>query len=171
LHCSHIVGVDGWKESLDKAKENNTHTEYVLADVTSLRTKFKEKEFDAVVALDLIEHLPEAGGTMLMKDMEWIAAKKVVIFTPNGFLPQKAFSGNVLQEHLSGWSSEQMREAGYKVVGMYGPRVLRGELQAIRFRPKTLWVILSELCQWGYIRWRPESAAALLCTKQVNQGC
>ena len=65
---------------------------------------FARNNSNACVALDVIEHLVKPDGIKLMRDMETIAAKKVIFFTPCGFLPQHHTTNDDLQEHLSGWS-------------------------------------------------------------------
>ena len=42
--------------------------------------------------------------------MEKVARKKVIVFTPNGFVPQRPYDGNPFQEHLSGWSVDEIHE-------------------------------------------------------------
>jgi hypothetical protein len=81
---------------------------------------FSPKSFDCVLALDLIEHLEKEEGFQLISMMEKIATKRVIIFTPNGLLPQQEFGGNRLQIHKSGWSVEEMREKGFRVIGILG---------------------------------------------------
>ena len=83
------VGVDGFEPSIEESKKKGLHTEYCIMDILDIDKKFKEKAFDCVVALDLIEHLEKKVGVKLIEVMEKIAKKKVIIFTPNGFLPQE----------------------------------------------------------------------------------
>ena len=72
----------------------------------------------------------------MVLDMERLASKLVVIFTPNGFLPQKSKDGD-LQQHLSGWTAQEMREHGYNVIGMFGRKSLRGEYHRLVHQPRT----------------------------------
>src|SRR6185369_16834090 len=76
------VGVDVFKPSIDAAKERRPHKENRVLDILKLRSFFKDKSFDCIVALDLIEHLTKEEGNKLLKDLEKIARKKVIIFTP-----------------------------------------------------------------------------------------
>ena len=119
------------------------------------------------MALDLIEHLTKEDGLKLIRDMETIAAKKIVIFTPSGFLSQPSHDGD-LQEHLSGWEPEEMRKLGFQVLGMQGPKFLRGEEHQHKYRPKQFWGIISALGHYFYTRRRPERAAAMLCVKTLG---
>ena len=119
---AHPVGIEGYKPSIDRAKQLNTHDEMIHGDVRELDRYFRPKQFDACVALDVIEHLAKPDGIKLMRDMEKIAAKKVIFFTPSGFLPQRHATNDDLQEHLSGWEPVEMNNYGYKVTGLLGPK-------------------------------------------------
>jgi len=161
-------GVDGYEPAIIKARERRTHSEHTVLDIRSLSKAFLPKSFDAVVALDVIEHLAKEEGYALIRSMEAIAAVKVVIFTPNGFLSQRSRQNGDLQEHLSGWESAEMREMGFKVRGVYGPRFLRTTEHELRFRPKIMCGIASEIMQTLYSFRHPERSAALLCVKEMS---
>ncbi|HEU4719048.1 MAG TPA: SAM-dependent methyltransferase, partial [Bacteroidia bacterium] len=119
------------------------------------------------VASDLIEHLEKEDGYRLIEMMEKLAAKKVVIFTPNGFLEQREYDGNKYQVHLSGWDVEEMEKLGYKVKGINGWKPLRGEFAVIRWWPKVFWGRISLLTQ-KRMETRPKKAFAILCTKEIR---
>jgi SAM-dependent methyltransferase len=166
LHNSHIVGVDGYAPALEEARSHGTHNEYFLGDVTRIIPLFPARKFDACIALDVIEHLHKEDGWRMVDDMERLAMKRVVIFTPNGFVPQKSKDGD-LQEHLSGWTADEMRSRGYRVLGMYGPKTWRGEYHRIKYQPRPFWVLLSMLTHHLYTRSRPEKSAAIFCVKDL----
>jgi hypothetical protein len=64
---------------------------------------------DAVYMLDVIEHMPREIGQQCI-DVALSYADQVIIFTPNGFLPQHGdawgLGGEYWQEHRSGWTPE-----------------------------------------------------------------
>ena len=99
--------------------------------------------------------------------METIARKKVIIYTPNGFLPQDEKYGNPLQLHVSGWTPEQMKQMGYRVIGIEGWRPLRGEQAVIKWRPHRFWLALSLLSQ-HIVTTRPKWAFRILCVKDMS---
>jgi len=169
LDFDYTVGLEGHQPTLERARARGTHSEFSPGRVQDMGALFRPRQFDCVVALDLIEHLTKEDGLRLLRDMENIAAKKIVVFTPNGFLPQESRDGD-LQEHLSGWEPLEMRSLGFRVIGMQGPKFLRGEYHEHRFRPKAISGILSVLGHYGYSRFRPEKAAAILCVKGVQKG-
>ncbi|MBU6409289.1 MAG: methyltransferase domain-containing protein [Verrucomicrobia bacterium] len=167
LGVSQIVGVEGYKPSVEQAKSLKTHDEIIEADVRELECHFHAKQFDACVALDVIEHLTKSQGLKLMESMERIAVKKVVFFTPCGFLPQRHVSNDDLQEHLSGWAPPEMRQRGYAVAGLLGPKRLRGEYHVIKGQPRIFWAALSLLGHFLWTHRHPEKAAAILCVKDL----
>jgi hypothetical protein len=167
LGIPYLSGLDGHAPSLREARANSTHQEYHLGDVRSIGGLFSQGQFEACIALDLIEHLTKDEGRQLLRDMETIASKRVIVFTPNGFLPQHG-SEDDLQEHLSGWNPEEMQAIGYRVIGMHGPKFLRGEYHRSRFLPRAIAGPLSIIGHFLYTRSHPEKASALLCVKDVG---
>lgn len=165
LAVKHSTGIDGYAPYLEEAKRKNLHDQYVLGDVRELEKYFEPGQFDTVLAMDVIEHLPKEDGLRMMRSMEKIARRKVVLFTPCGFLPQKSYENNDLQEHLSGWEPAEMEQYGYKVIGVLGPKCLRGELHALKGRPKIFWGIVSLLGHFFWTNRVPSKAAAILCVK------
>lgn len=161
-----LTGLDGYPPALAEARKNATHDEYCLGNVTRLSEAFPQRKFDACVALDVIEHLKKEDGWNFLEQMEGLAGKRVVIATPNGFMPQASKDGD-LQEHLSGWTAAEMRQRGYRVFGMYGPKHLRGEYHRIIRKPRVFWTVVSLLLHWADSRQHPEKAAALFCVKEL----
>lgn len=167
LKFEHSVGVEGYPPALEAARQFGTHNDFVLANATELDRHFSPGQFDCCIGLDLIEHLTKEDGLNLIKTMEKIAAKKILLFTPNGFLTQQSHDGD-LQEHLSGWTAEEMRRLGLKVIGMHGWKALRGEQHKHRLKPEALSGVVSALSHILYTRRHPELAAAILCVKDVS---
>lgn len=163
----HTVGVDFYEYAIERSKKAGIHNDYVVADVLQLDSCFGEKSFDCVVASDLIEHLKKEDGYRLIRMMEKIARKKVIIFTPNGFLPQREFDGNELQVHISGWEIEEMKKMGFRVVGINGLKFFRGEYSAIKYKPKVFWGRISLLSQLWTTR-NPKRAFAIMCIKEFD---
>ena len=154
-------GLEGYRPDYERSVQLQTHHALTLGDAQHISRLFSPSSFDACVALDVIEHLNPSDGLKLIADMERIARKRVVIFTPNGFLAQHHAQSGDLQEHLSGWTAEQMRGLGYTVSGLLGPKSMRGEQHQLR-RPKPVWAVVSLLAQlWT----KPENSAALFCVK------
>lgn len=160
------VGVDIFEPYLQRSVEAGIHSEYRCTDVLSIADELESGSFDCVIALDLIEHLRREDGIRLIAGMERVASRKVIIFTPNGFVPQAPYDGNAFQEHRSGWEPDEMRRLGYRVTGIYGWKPLRGERAEPVVRPRGLGSLLAMWSQ-PLVRARPEHAFHLLCVKDV----
>src|SRR3990172_1409217 len=113
-----ITGVDIFKPDLAKAKLTGVYQKLVHKDIMQLKLKQK---FDVVIASQVIEHLSKKEGRKLVDKMESLAGKRVIIGTTVGYLPYEPLqgddSGNIHQEHKSGWQVDEFRKLGYKVYG------------------------------------------------------
>jgi len=166
-----LAGIEGYLPGYEAAKAAQTHHEMFFGDIRDMGKHFKQGSFDACVALDVIEHLTKEDGLKLMSEMERIASRRVVFFTPNGFLPQQHAEDADLQLHLSGWEAQEMRKHGYRVFGSLGPKFLRGEGHQLKYRPRAFWAGISLVGQCLFTRWSPEHAAAILCVKERSVVC
>ncbi len=148
-YLRYYVGVDAFKPYLIEIRKSypgrRTLCDCVLSDASSL--PFTQKSFDAVVAFELLEHLEKSAGLCLLEELERIASLKVIVVVPNGPLRQEVYDGNPLQVHRSSWSSNELQKLGYQVKGIYGLRHLRSEKGLVRFRPRLVGELFSDLTQ------------------------
>ena len=166
-HCSvpFSVGVELFDPYLEESKKKAIHNEYLKADVREV--EFRAKSFDAVIALDLLEHLTKDEGAELLGKMESWARKKAVVFTTNGYVLQGPCDGNWLQEHRSGWRADELQRLGYTVCGINGWKRLRGYKGSPKYAPIFLWARISDLTQ--KITYRcPTRAFQLLAVKRIK---
>ena len=161
------VGVDNFEPRLLQGASASVYRQYKKLNILDIDKHFEPGSFDCVMALDVIEHLKKEDGYRLLEMMEKIARKKVLIFTPNGFLEQQAYDDNPLQVHLSGWDVDEMRSRGYRIVGVNGLKVLRGDRTKIKWWPESFWFRVSLLTQL-LVRQRPRWAFQILCIKNLN---
>jgi len=161
------VGVDGHRPSLEAARAKSIHHRYAQLDLRTIGDSMPARSFDAVVALDVIEHFERSEGLQLLVAMERIARKRVIVFTPNGFLPQGEFDENPWQIHRSGWTPVDFVSRGYLVHGVNGARFLRGEFAGHRVRPAALGDALSRLTQLFAFS-APSIAFQLLAIRDVT---
>ncbi|MFC1646673.1 class I SAM-dependent methyltransferase [Patescibacteria group bacterium] len=136
-------GIDIFNKNIEISKKHKIHQKYRVGDIRKLNKYYKSKSFDAVVCIDVIEHLTKKEGFVLIEMMEQIAKKKVMILTPVGFYSQDDINDNPYQIHKSGWLTEDFKQLGYKVYGLRGLRLLRDDFASIRFKPWILWGFLS----------------------------
>jgi 2-polyprenyl-3-methyl-5-hydroxy-6-metoxy-1,4-benzoquinol methylase len=163
---THRVGVDAYEPAIERSRAAGIHDEYRVADILELNEMFAPNSFEAVVAFDVLEHLEQADGLALLDTMERIATRRVVILTPNGFVPQSARGGNPWQVHHSGWTAAQMRGLGYTVSGVHGLRYLRSEEAAIRWKPERFWHLASDLTE-PLTRHVPSLAYQIIAVKSI----
>ncbi len=162
----HSTGVDVFEPSIEESRSRGIHEDYFKANVLDIDKLFGEKSVDCVLASDVIEHLEKTDGYSLLDKMEKIASKKVIIFTPNGFINQEPYEGNPWQVHRSGWTPEEMVERGYKITGINGFKPLRGERSFVRYKPRIFWEIVSDITQL-FTKRNPKFAAQILCVKEL----
>lgn len=160
------VGIDVFEPSITKSKKAKIHDDYKVGNILKLETFFKPKSFDAVVALDVIEHFKKKDALKLIDSMDRIAKKKVLIVTPYGFTQQSAYDGNPYQEHKSGWNVSDFKKMGYKIRGMRGFRFIRGGEGGanILYKPWIIWGVVSALSQ-PIAYFIPQFASQLLAVK------
>lgn len=169
----HAVGVDVFAPALEQSKENNIHSEYYQMNVMDIGDRFQESSFECVLASDLVEHLDKKDGLRLLDMMEHIASRRVIIFTPRGFLEQHEYENNPWQEHRSGWDVDEMKARGYTVIGINGMKWvwnipwLWRSLSAAPLPIRMLRKFLVDITQL-VARWFPSTAFQILCVKNMD---
>jgi ubiquinone/menaquinone biosynthesis C-methylase UbiE len=177
--CKNIrysVGVEAFGPYLQQSREKNIHTKYVNKKIEEL--DFPENSFDAVIMIEVLEHLSEEAGLAVLQKAEKWAGKKVIVSSPNGFIPQKEVDSNPLQKHLSGWDKKKMARLGFACKGLAGIKFLRQEVEndtmgddlmtSIRFRPKYFWFMAATLSQ--ILTYYVPSAAFELFSVKIKNG-
>ena len=159
------VGVELFEPSLQESRRLGIHSGYIKGDVR--RIAFKPRSFDAVMAVEVLEHLTKDEGTKLLSDMEQWTKGKVVVTTPNGYLRQDSYGGNPLQVHRSGWNVDDFKALGFKVRGVAGWRGLRGEKGRIKYNPAFLWERVSDMTQTVVYHF-PRLAFQLMAVKEIK---
>ena len=135
-------GIDIHKPSIIQSKKNKIHDKYTIGDLRNLMKYYKYKSFDGVIAIDVIEHFEKKDALVLLKEMEKIARKKILVLTPNGFVGQGHRDNNPYQVHKSGWHEKDFTLLGFKVYGLRGLKYIRKELATLKYQP---WIV------WGFI--------------------
>jgi len=113
-----IVGVDMYVPYLKRIKD--------LKNIIALRLNIKDlsifmdKSFDVVMGLDVVEHVREPIAYELIREMERIARKKVIIYTPIEFKEQDKLNAwelgvNEYQRHFCHIPPYWFENNGYKV--------------------------------------------------------
>ena len=165
-NVSFSVGVELFEPYLQETRKKGIHSQYIKADIR--RVEFAPKSFDAVIALDVLEHLTKEEGTELLGKMEQWSRKKVIIFTPNGYIWQGGYDNNPLQQHRSGWTVEELKKSGFAVFGINGWKRLRGYKSIIKYKPVFIYSKVSGLTQKITYRF-PQLAFQILAVKTVEE--
>lgn len=183
-YCGNVkysVGVEAFRPYLDESKKKRIHTKYLWKKIENLN--FPDKSFEAVIMIEVLEHLPkELGDKILRKADDW-ARKKVIISTPNGFFPMENVDQNQWQKHLSGWTIEKFKRMGFSVKGLAGVKLMyKGTNQVcsmktdneqnlymnIRFNPKKFFYILNAFFQI-FTYYLPFLSFELLAVKKQSE--
>jgi ubiquinone/menaquinone biosynthesis C-methylase UbiE len=146
-----ITGIDLYKPYIATAKKLGLFEKLIIGDIR--KVGFKKKQFDVVLSSQVVEHLEKKEALKLIKTMEKVASKKVVIATTNGFFPYDPLWGhdaNKLNIHKSGWSKAEFESLGYKVYGqgtgfIYKPGGLAHRYKSFQSLFFSLSLILSPL--------------------------
>jgi len=165
--CKSVLDI-GWQrdfpiQSITKDLVNvNLHT----ADASTLNwSDFRQSKFDAVIALDVIHNLTKQDGHGLLKRLEKMAGKKLIVLCPNGSLNTSDLSLQKLQK--SAWSPLELTSLGFKVHGINGCKALRGYEGEIKLGPNLFWQLVSDLSQ-KILYFYPTYSFELFCVKKLE---
>lgn len=173
-NIKYSLGVEAFGLYLEKSKQQKIHTEYLYQKIEEI--DLPEKSFDAVIFIEVLEHLPKEVGYKILKKAEKWAKKKIILTTPNGFVAQNEIDGNQWEKHISGWNYEEIKALGFAIKGLAGLKFLRQErpgkpddnlLSSIRFRPKLFWFMLATLSQALTYHW-PRLSFEFFCVKNIK---
>jgi len=126
-------GCDIHAATLATAAASRRRDKVVQADIRTL--PYRDAAFDAVVALDVIEHFDKPDAYRVLAEMERVAARLVVVMTPSGFHPQPPTETEPWQEHRCGFDPDELEARGYAVRGVGGWTGLRGAYGAFHGGP------------------------------------
>jgi len=174
-YCKSIkysVGVEAFYPYLKQSREKGIHTTYLNKRIEDI--EFEENSFDAVIMIEVLEHLSEAMGLDIINRAEKWAKKKVIVSSPNGFLEQGILDDNPLQTHLSGWDGRTMSGLGFRSRGLAGLKYLRQEVKgdtmgddltaSIKYDPKIFWFAVAAISQI-FTYYFPQYAFELISVK------
>lgn len=182
-HCKNIrysVGVETFAPYLEQSKKKNIHTSYIEKNIEYLN--FPDNSFDAVIMIEVIEHLTKTTGDKLLTRAERWAKKKIVLSTPNGFFSMGEVDSNIYQKHLSGWNVNALKSRKYKVHGLCGAKFIYKNQNAvqsiinqedsmfinIRFKPKKMFYAINAILQL-FTYYFPKKAFELFAVKNLEK--
>jgi SAM-dependent methyltransferase len=160
------VGADIYLPSLRTCRIQKIHDGYVLSDAQNM--PFKNRSFDIVLAVEIVEHLEKEEGKKAIQAWEEIARREVIITTPVGVCPVAAKDGSPYDVHKSAWYPSEFRILGYKVRG-HGIRQMYGDSGFFNRAPKIMipaFYILSVLVG-PFVYFLPELSGRMVCIKRI----
>ena len=156
-NIKYSVGVEVFKPYLNISKKQKIHTKYLQKNLLNLN--FPNNSFDAVILIEVLEHLSKGDGQKIIDlSYKW-AKKKLIISTPNNYFPMGIVDKNKYQQHLSGWSIPELKKNCFKVFGVSGLKffykhkndvesLISGKsYQNIRFYPRPLFYFINAFFQ------------------------
>ncbi len=178
-NLKYSVGVETYKPYIEQSKALKIHTKYINKAIEDL--DFPEKSFDAVILIEVIEHMTKAQGKIILKSAEKWAKKKVIITTPNGFFPMGEVDNNKHQRHLSGWTVADFKKLGFRCRGVTGAKFMyTGENHVdslsdgqfsfvnMRYKPQQLSFLVNAFLQI-FVYYIPSAAFELFAVKRLNK--
>lgn len=154
------VGVDIFSPYILKnIEEYKIHSEYINKNIFEI--DFPEKSFDCALLLDVIEHFNKNDFLNFLPRLEKMV-KKIIIITPNGFVPQEEYNENPYQIHKSGWTVDELKNLGFECYGLSGLK----EIQNLNIKPRFIKTLFSDLSQF-FVYKKPEKAFHLIALKNI----
>jgi hypothetical protein len=161
------VAFDIWQPYVTMHQQRGSYLACVCKDILAMG--YPEKAYDAVVICDVLEHLrrEEVVRRDLFALMEKAARKKVIIFTPNGFMENDCVDDDPYQAHVSAWEPADYTSRGYSVKGATGIRWILGKASLPKWHPYSLWAIVAMASQ-PYIFSHPKWAWHSYAVKETD---
>ena len=160
------VGVEIFQPYLAEAKRRQIHSDYLRADLR--RLELREKSFDAVLLLEVIEHFSKSEALRLLSKAESWARQTIIVGTPQGFVQPGVCDANPFQVHQSGWTKHELEGLGFECHGVGGWKRLYGTNGRAKMRPRSLGMLAAALTQ-KLTRFYPERCHGLLAIKEVRR--
>lgn len=116
------ICVEPYSEYVKKLMEKTQFENFVYLTMSAVEAvmKFPDKSIDSIFMIDLIEHIDQESGVILLSQCERVAKKQIIVFTPLGFFPQEyikdrkdlwGMDGGFFQEHKSGWELQDFDDS------------------------------------------------------------
>lgn len=119
------IGIEIWKPYLDAPQTKFTPIHGDMRDFESL---VDPKFYDCALFIDTIEHIPKDDGLILLKRVQELF-NRIVLITPNGYFKWEVdvtgFDSHESQKHKSSWYEKDLGELGFetKVIKDYNPPI------------------------------------------------
>jgi 2-polyprenyl-3-methyl-5-hydroxy-6-metoxy-1,4-benzoquinol methylase len=130
LNANHILGIDWSDEQLDKAK-NKSNVIVIKYDITEIKNILRDKSFDSVVLIDVLEHLEKKDALNILIDLEKIVKDQIILFVPIQekienlekfikYQKDRKLNNLSMGYHLSNWTPQELELLGF--IGEYSEK-------------------------------------------------
>jgi SAM-dependent methyltransferase len=142
-----LTGLDVFPNYIEKLHTLGIYDEVIKHDLTN-GIPYPDRSFDITIASHVIEHLPKDNGFYLIKEMERVTRKLIIISCPCGESRASPTDSNPYYSHKAEWFEHDFLNLGYRtqiVTRKLGkiPDLIFSWHQKIRGRPSAPSVILA----------------------------
>jgi hypothetical protein len=118
MPCRVKVGLEAHRPYLEHREVEGAVP--INASALDVERLFVPGAVDLVTLIDVLEHFSPEDSVEVLRQVETVARRRVVLFAPRGSFPQEghdpfALGGEDLQRHRSTWEPEDLVELGYRV--------------------------------------------------------
>lgn len=111
------IGLEPYRPYIARGMEKyDPHILFVLGSDSDI-CMFHGSYLDAIILIDMIEHLSKERGEILLYRCQKMVSRAVIVFTPNGFHHQDTDSTGMgahgLQTHQCGWTKTELDAFGF----------------------------------------------------------
>jgi len=112
------VGIDIYQKEIEWRISHFPQDMFIIMNAIDIDKQFGEKSFDVVHCQNVVEHLEKNKALELIKKMEKIARKQIILGTPKGFRQSDGatLARNPFEEHKFAFTEEELKKLGYNVI-------------------------------------------------------
>jgi len=112
----YLCGLDITPVYVKFVAKRNIYDDLILCDCSHL--PFKDRSFDFVLLLEVLEHLDKLRGYAVLKQFERITREMIIVAVPQGYVRQEAAGGINAEKHVSAWYVNEFTALGFKAMGI-----------------------------------------------------
>lgn len=108
-----LTGVEIWEKYRNRRWK--CYDEVIIEDVRTF-VEHNYKQFDAILLIDLLEHLDQPDGQKLLNNIVGQAKGTVIVSTPVTEYPQGSYKGNPYEQHRYFWKDDDLQAKGFRCI-------------------------------------------------------